>query len=115
MISLVRNKRPFYLCKKIADNTSFEKPIRKNLNYQPINSVGEMLTLGEEYSMYLRIKCTPSEAADFKDKDRCYIYKQPPVEHNLMCDDADYVVDGEPIITLNEAQITLRKLSGGQY
>ena len=52
---------------------------------------------------------------DFKDKDRCYIYKQPPVEHDVMCEEADYVVDGEPIITLNEAQITLRKLSGGQY
>ena len=115
MISLVRNKRTFYLCKKIADNTTFQKPIPKTLNFQPISSVGEMLTLGEEYSMYLRIKCTPNEAADFSDKDRCYIYKQPPKEHDLMCDEADYVVDGEPIITLNEAQITLRKLSGGQY
>lgn len=115
MISLARNKRTFYLCKKVADNTTFEKPISKTLNFQPISSVGEMLTLGEDYSMYLRIKCTPSEAADFRDKDRCYIYKQPPKPHDLMCDEADYVVDGEPIITLNEAQITLRKLSGGQY
>lgn len=115
MISLVRNKRKFYLCKKIANSTKFKKPILKNLNYQPVNSVGEMLTLGEEYSMYLKIKCSPDEAADFNDKDRCYIYKKPEAGHNEMCDDADYVVDGEPIITLNEAQITLRKLSGGQY
>ena len=115
MVNLVRNKRKFYLCKKIANSTKFEKPIPKNLNYQPVNSVGEMLTLGEEYSMYLKIKCSPAQAADFSDKDRCYIYKQPEVEHNEMCDDADYVVDGEPIITLNEAEITLRKLSGGQY
>lgn len=115
MISLARNKRTFYLCKKVANNTTFEKPIIKRLNFQPISSVGEMLTLGQEYSMYLRIKCKPSEAADFKDEDRCYIYKQPPKEHDLMCEEADYVVDGEPIITLNEAQITLRKLSGGQY
>ena len=115
MVSLVRNKRKFYLCKKTVDDIKFEKPKKKILNYQPISSVGEMLTLGEEYSMYLRIKCSPSEAADFKDKDRCYIYKQPPAQHNPLCDEADYVVDGEPIITLNEAQITLRKLSGGQY
>ena len=77
MVNLVRNKRKFYLCKKIANSTKFEKPIPKNLNYQPVNSVGEMLTLGEEYSMYLKIKCSPTEAADFSDKDRCYIYKQP--------------------------------------
>ena len=114
MISLVRNKRKFYLCKKIADKTTFEKPIPKNLNYQPISSVGEMLTLGEEYSMYLRIKCNLSEAADFKDKDRCYIYKNPEKPFNVMCDDADYYVNGEPIITLNEAEINLKKLSGGQ-
>lgn len=115
MINLARNKRKFYLCKKIADNITFEKPKVKNLNYQPINSVGEMLTLGEEYSMYLKIQCSPSEAADFSDKDRCYIYKKPPLEHNPLCDDADYIVDGEPIITINEAEIKLTKLSGGQY
>lgn len=115
MISLVRNKRKFYLCKKVADDISFEKPKLKNLNFQPISSVGEMLTLGEEYSMYLRIKCNPNEASDFSDKDRCYVYKKPPLVHDEICDDADYVVDGEPVITLNEAEITLRKLSGGQY
>lgn len=115
MNSLVRNKRSFYLCKKIADTITFDKPKIKRLNYQPVNSVGEMLTLGEEYSMYLKIKCSPKEAEDFNDKDRCFIYKKPPEEHNPLCEDADYIVDGEPIITLNEAEISLRKLSGGQY
>lgn len=115
MISLARNKRTFYLCKKIENDTKFKEPIEKNLNYQPTNSVGEMLTLGEDYSKYLKIKCTPDEAKDFKAKDRCYIYKQPPAQHNVMCNDADYVVNGDPLITLNEAEINLIKLSGGQY
>ena len=115
MISLKRNKRKFYLCKKIKNTTEFSEPIEKDLNYQPVSSVGEMLTLGEEYSMYLKISCTPEEAEDFSDKDRCYIYKEKPEVHNKMCDDADYYVDGEPITTLNEAIINLKKLSGGQY
>ena len=115
MLSLKRNKRSFYLCKRIENSTEFENPKEKFLNYQPTNSVGEMLSLAEEYSMYLRIKCTPEEAKDFSDKDRCYIYKQPNNPFDVMCDDADYYVNGEPLVTLNEAEINLKKLSGGQY
>ena len=56
MICMKRNKRPFYLCKKIPNTTKFDKPIPCNLNYQPTNSVGERLTLGEDYSMYLKME-----------------------------------------------------------
>ncbi len=115
MINLKRNKRKFYLCKRIENSTEFAQPKDKSLNYQPTNSVGEMLSLGEEYSMYLKIKCTPEEAKDFHDKDRCYIYKQPSTPFDVMCDDADYYVNGEPLVSLNEAEINLKKLSGGQY
>ena len=55
MINLKRNKRKFYLCKKIKNQTTFENPKIKYLNFQPTNSVGEMLSLGEDYSKYLRI------------------------------------------------------------
>ena len=115
MISLKRNKRKFYLCKKIKNQTVFENPKIKFLNFQPTNSVGEMLSLGEDYSKYLRIKCTPKEAKDFSDKDRCYIYKKPAANFDNLCNDADYIVNGDPIITLNEAEINLRKLSGDSY
>lgn len=115
MIGLVRNKRYFYLCKKNIDDVKFGKPIKKFLNFQPTNSVGDMLSLGEEYSMHLKIKCTPKEAKDFHDKDRCYIYTKPSKPYNTLCDDADYEVNGNPLITLNEAEINLIKLSGEQY
>lgn len=112
MVGLMRNKRCFYLCKKIKNTVNFEEPIKKFLNYQPRNSVGEMLSLGEDYSKYLKIKCTPKEAKDFNDKDRCYIYKEPSKPFDNLCNDADYIVDGSPLITLNEAEINLTKLSG---
>lgn len=115
MIQLKRNKRKFYLCKKIEDSIKFENPKVKVLNYEPVSSVGEMLTLGQEFAMYLKITCTPKEAEDFSDRDRCFIYKKLPTVFNDLCDDADYYVDGEPVITLNEAVINLKKLSGGQY
>lgn len=115
MINLVRNKRVFYLCKKIKNTTTFQKPKKKFMNYQPRNSVGEMLSLGEEYSKYLQIKCRPEEAIDFNDKDRCYVYKKPPEIFDELCEGADYIVNGDPIITLNEAEINLIKLSGDLY
>lgn len=112
MICMKRNKRPFYLCKKIPNTTKFDKPIPCNLNYQPTNSVGERLTLGEDYSMYLKIKCTPKEASLFKNGDKCYIYVLPPKEYDELCKGTDYIVDGNPANTLNQSEIKLRKLSG---
>lgn len=112
MIGLKRNKRGFYLCNKILNSTQFGKPIYCNLNYQPTNSVGERITLGEDYSMYLKIKCTPKEASVFNNGDKCYIYKTPPEIHDPLCRDADYIVDGNPINTINQSEIKLRKLSG---
>ena len=112
MICLKRNKRKFYLCKKLPNSTKFDIPIPCNLNYEPTNSVGERLTLGEDYYMYLKIKCTPKEAEKFKNGDKCYIYNQPPKEHDALCRDADYIVDGNPTNTLNQSEIKLRKLSG---
>ena len=112
MIGLKRNKRLFYLCKKIENSTKFEKPIECKLNYEPTNTVAERLTLGEDYSMYLRIKCTPKEASQFKNGDKCYVYVLPPEEHDDLCKNADYIVEGNPLNTLNQSEINLRKLSG---
>ncbi len=112
MICLKRNKRGFYLCKKIPNTTQFEEPNLCKLNYQPTNSVGERLTLGEDYTMYLKIKCTPDEAKDFGNGDKCYVYKNPPITHDPLCREADYIVDGNPISTINQSEIRLRKLSG---
>ena len=112
MIGLKRNKRIFYLCKKIPNSTKFEEPIKVNLNYEPTNTVGEKLTLGEDYSMYLRIKCTLEEASQFKNGDKCYIYILPPKKHDDLCKNADYIVEGNPLNTLNQSEVNLRKLSG---
>lgn len=112
MICLKRNKRLFYLCKKIPNSTKFQEPIKCNLNFEPTNSIGERLTLGEDYSMYLKIKCTPKEASVFQNGDKCYIYTTPPEEHDPLCKNADYIVDGNPQDTINQSEIKLRKLSG---
>jgi hypothetical protein len=112
MICLKRNKKKFYLCKKIPNSTKFDKPILCNLNYNPTNSTGEIISFGQDYSMYLRIKCSLKEATQFKNGDKCYIYVIPPEEYDPLCKDADYIVDGSPLNTINQSEIILRKLSG---
>lgn len=118
MNTLSRNKRLLYLCKKYIDETTnvtkFKKPESININWQSISSDGEIYIFGVEYSKYIRIKGNKEECLKFKNKDRVYIYKQPDLlNFDSMCNDADYEVDGSPIITLNEGEVLLKRLSSG--
>lgn len=116
MIGLKRNKRPIYWCKKYIDEetnvTKFKNPERIFLNYQPTNSDAQVLALGTEYSKYLKVTGSDNEIVKIKNKDRFYVYAKPPKVFDGMCEDADYEVDGDPSITLNEGSFMLNKLSG---
>lgn len=114
MTSLLRNKRILYLCKSYIENniTKYKKPEKIETNYQPTNSEGEMIALGLEYSEYLRIKDNLSIGKNFSNGDKCYVFVIPPKEHDYLCKNADFIVSGEPLITLNECEITLKRLTG---
>ena len=113
MNNLKRNKRKLYLCNKYKEGNKylFSKPIELYENYLPTNSNGELISLGMEYPMYLKIKTSIREKDLFHPKDRLYIYKEPPVEHDDLCDDADYEVYKEPLQFINEYEVMLRRLS----
>jgi hypothetical protein len=113
MVNLTRNKRTIYLCKKKANSLEFEQPITLKVNYRPTYSSSDALALGNNYNIYQTIKCTPKIAENFTYNDRIYINE--PEEFNPSCNDADYYVYGNPLVTLNEAEITIRKLSGDLY
>lgn len=114
MTSLLRNKRKLYLCKKYIDNniTKYKKPELIETNYQPTNSEGEIIVLGAEYTEYLKIKDIAKIGEKFNNGDKCYVYVNPPEEVDDLCKNADFIVSGEPLITLNECDITLRRLTG---
>jgi len=113
MVHLTRNKRTIYLCKKKENSLEFENPIALKVNYRPTYTSSDALALGNNYNLYQTIKCSPKVAQNFSYNDRIYI-KQPE-NFNSSCNDADYYVYGNPLITLNEAEITIRKLSGDFY
>jgi len=81
MRSLVRNKRPFYLCQKQEDGF-FGKPIKQKLNYQPVHSIAERMVMGEDYKKHMKIKCTLEEGKIYSNGDRLYIYSSPPEQTN---------------------------------
>lgn len=110
MVSMTRNKRPIYLCKKKENSLQFDEPVEIKVNYRPTYTSSDVLALGNNYTLYQTIKCTPKVAKQFKFNDRVYINK--PLNFDSSCNDADFYVYGEPLITLNEAEITLRKLNG---
>lgn len=110
MVNMTRNKRTIYLCKKQENSLQFAQPIAIKVNYRPTYSSNDALALGNNYSLYATIKCTPKVAKNFSFNDRIYINK--PQEFDPSCNDADFYVYGEPLVTLNEAEITIRKLSG---
>lgn len=110
MVNMTRNKRTIYLCKKKKDSLEFDEPVAFKVNYRPTYSSSDALALGNNYILYQTIKCTPEIAQNFSYNDR--IYMKEPEEFDSSCNDADYYVYGNPLVTLNEAEITIRKLSG---
>ena len=111
--NLRRNKRKLYLCQKYIENGKdfFQEPVLIHENYLPTNSNGELISLGMEYPMYLKIKTSIREKDLFHPKDRLYVYKTPPVTHDALCNEADYEVYKEPLQFINEYEVMLKRLS----
>lgn len=113
MRCLQRNKRPVYFCSEYQDGeiSKFKKPILIYLNYQGTNSDSDLIALGTEFPMYMRVKADLNLAKTFKTGDRMYIYTQPSKPFDILCKDADYEVNSDPIISMNSIEFTLERLS----
>lgn len=115
MVCLKRNKQKLFLCKKFVDDgiTKYKEPIEIMTDYQPTNSTGEVIGIGKEYTQYLRIKDILKIGQMFSNGDRCYVYEKPPETHDSLCKTADFIVNGEPLLTLNQCEVRLKRLTGG--
>lgn len=118
-----RNKRLIYICHKYIENgiEKFKEPIPIKENYNATNTDSDLVAMGMEYPKYLRIKtdvkvCINDEWIRrinlYHPGDKVYVYVEPPKEHDILCKDADYVVDTKPIETINQLEVRLFNLSG---
>ena len=115
MRNLRRNKRKLYLCQKYVDNNhidKFREPILIHENYLPTNSEGDLISIGMDYPMYLRMKPDISENDLFHEGDRFYIFTEPPKVYDDLCKDADYEIYKKPMIHLNSLEVMLYRRSG---
>lgn len=113
MRNLNKNKRTLYLCQRKIDGEleKYSKPLKIKENYMPTNSQGDLVSIGLQYPMFLRIKTNIKEKDLFHPGDRLYIYVEPSDKSNSLCKDADYEVYKEPMIFINEVEVMLRRLS----
>ena len=104
--NLRRNKRKLYLCQKYVENGKdfFQEPVLIHENYLPTNSEGDLISIGMDYPMYLRMKPEISEKDLFHEGDRFYIYTIPPTEHDKICKNADYEIYKKPMIHIDSME-----------
>ena len=115
MRCLKRNKREIFLCNEYQDDliSKFHEPTPIKINYQATNSDGDLIALGMDFPKYVRIKADLKYNNTFHVKDRVYIKEKPDRnDFDVLCRDADYEVDSDPIVSLNVVEITLKRLSG---
>ena len=112
MRTLKRNKREIYLCKAYDDNgiTKFKEPKLVKLNYNSTASQVVALNFVDYYSENLQAIVDIETGKLFTQGDRCYIYKKPPEEHDILCKEADYIVNTIPEDSLNSVKINFKRL-----
>lgn len=113
MRNLRRNKKPLYLCQKYQDDllNKYREAIPMFENYVPTNSDGDLISIGMEYPMYLRIKTSADKRHLYHPGDRVYVYTNVPTEHDELCENADYEVYKDVMPYINEMDVMLRRLS----
>lgn len=94
MRTLERDKKPLYICSKIKDSepVQFEEPVKRYLNVVATTSEADIVAFGESYKEYRRAKISISDIDKYHEGDRAYIYKQPPEQHDMLCEGADFEI-----------------------
>lgn len=114
MHTLLRNKRKLYVCTKTETNgiKKYSEPIELYENYSVTNSTTDLTTFGLDAYQMIRIKTDKTHALHYHIGDRVYINVTPPVVYDDMCKNADYEVYKDPVLTLNQLEVILKRRSG---
>lgn len=127
------------------EREAFKPPIAYKVNYQPVarytSNGGELIATGGDSADRLAVYTTPEIARNFHNFDRVYMLTEIPKKNGEYLDTedddkvntenmfrirtedyfdktantAEYVVDGEPLIIINEATIYLQRMTGEKY
>lgn len=123
MRTLKRGQKTIYVCHKYIENNKifYKEPIAIKEYYATTDNDTDLLAMGMDYIKRLRIKSDDRVCIDGKwlnratlyhPGDRVYVYVEPPLEHDMMCKNADYEVETPPTLTPNQFSVILVKRSG---
>ncbi len=114
MKTLHRNKRKIYICEAYPDAhiRKFHEPTMLKENWSITNTFTTFVNIGLDSYEYVRIKTSVDHAKYYHLGDRAYIQVEPPEEHDEMCKTTDFEVCKDPVVSLNECEILLKRLSG---
>lgn len=120
MITLLRNRKKIYVCNaKLTPNADtkstikeYDNPIELYENCQVTHGTADFERFGLDAYQYARIKTSANHGKYYHLGDAVYVNVTPPKHHDKFCKTADYVVSEDPIITINECEILLRRRSG---
>lgn len=110
---LLRNRRDIKYCEMYLDNgiEKFKEPVPVKLNFEPTNSDSQVFAYGNVYPLYLKAVINNNMEIKFKPGDKCYIYNNAPIKHDILCKNADYIVDNESLKSLNFTEVRFRRLT----
>lgn len=113
MRTLERNKMLLYICESYEENglIKYRRPKPVYDNYTPTNTESDLIGIGLTYPMYLRIKTDIINKDRYKAGDKLYVYKKPPKIHDSLGKFCDYIVKDEPLKTINQVEVLLKRLS----
>lgn len=93
---LNRNKTTIKLCEKKISQTNgvyYEQPRSLSINICDVSSDMLFAITGQRDKAYKKAIVTKAVGELFKQGDRCYIEKAAPVVFDILCNDADFVVN----------------------
>lgn len=115
MRTLERDKKALYVCEKIKDSepVQFKKPVEVKLNVVATTSEADIVAFGDSYKEYRRAKISITDLDKFHEGDRAYIYVEPPVVHDVLCDTADFEIKSVSD-SITQASILFKRLQIGK-
>ena len=115
MRTLRRNQnRTIYVCSRKSTQDGielFESPKELTIYLEPVADKTTIGITGENNEHYLKGIVTHSERVGVDSRSRVYVDRKPPTKHDVLCREADYVIDNQ-FDYLSHRVIVLKRLSG---
>lgn len=115
MRTLTRDKKPLYICKRVINSEprQFEQPKKVELNIVTTNSQLDVASLGNQYKEYRKATISIKDIDKYNEGDRAYIYVEPPLMHDLLCETCDFEIVSISC-SISQATILFKRLQIGK-